>query len=124
MMLMSPEQLDGYARMLGFDVSGSKTVAEKVEAIEERRERVATVDVMGLSVTVPMKRLHDKRLMDKYAGGISTNSEMESFIADLVGDEQMRAIRDLVTDDDGTVDADAYALVLGAINTADELKNF
>lgn len=121
---MTPEQLDGYARMLGFDVSGHETVEEKADAIEARRERVATIDVAGLSLTVPMKRLHDKRLIDKYKGGIKTNSDLESFIRDLVGDEQMDAIRVLVTDEDGTVDADGYLLVLNAINTSNELKNF
>ena len=100
---MTPEQLDGYARMLGFDVSGHETVEEKADAIEARRERVATIDVAGLSLTVPMKRLHDKSL---------------------IGDEQMDAIRVLVTDEDGTVDADGYLLVLNAINTSNELKNF
>lgn len=121
---MTPEQLDGYARMLGFDVSGHETVEEKADAIEARRERVATIDVAGLSLTVPMKRLHDKRLIDKYKGGIKTNSDLESFIRDLVGDEQMDAIRVLVTDEDGTVDADGYLLVLNAINISNELKNF
>ena len=121
---MTPEQLDGYARMLGFDVSGHETVEEKADAIEARRERVATIDVAGLSLTVPMKRLHDKRLIDKYKCGIKTNSDLESFIRDLVGDEQMDAIRVLVTDEDGTVDADGYLLVLNAINTSNELKNF
>lgn len=122
--LMSDEQLDAYARLLGFDVGGCGTKAEKIEEIESRRERVATVDVAGLAVTIPMKRLHDKRIIDRYGGVKLTNSGLESFIRDLVGDEQMGAIRDLCTDEDGTVDADGYLMVLNAINRSDELKNF
>lgn len=123
-MLMSPEQLDDYAHLLGLDVSGIATVGEKIEEIESRRERVATVDVAGLSLTVPIKRLHDKRLMDKYKGKVVTNSDLECFVADLLGDDQMQAVRELCTDEDGTVDAEGYLLVLGAVNGADELKNF
>lgn len=121
---MTPEQLDGYARMLGFDVSGHETVEEKADAIEARRERVATIDVAGLSLTVPMKRLHDKRLIDKYEGGVKTNSELEDFISDLLGEEQMQSLRDACTDEDGTVDADGYMVLLESINAAEELKNF
>ncbi len=124
MMLMSPEQLDDYARLLGFDVSGCASKDEKVEEIESRRERVATIDVAGLSLTVPMKRLHDKRIMDKYKGGVKTNSRLEEFISDLLGEEQMQAVRDLCTDEDGTVDAEGYLMVLSAVNQSDELKNF
>lgn len=124
MMLMSPEQLDDYARLLGFDVSGCVSKDEKVEEIESRRERVATIDVAGLSLTVPMKRLHDKRIMDKYKGGVKTNSRLEEFISDLLGEEQMQAVRDLCTDEDGTVDAEGYLMVLSAVNQSDELKNF
>lgn len=121
---MTPEQLDGYARMLGLDVSGHETVEEKADAIEARRERVATIDVAGLSLTVPMKRLHDKRLIDKYEGGVKTNSELEDFISDLLGEEQMQSLRDACTDEDGTVDADGYMILLESINVAEELKNF
>lgn len=121
---MTPEQLDGYARMLGLDVSGHETVEEKADAIEARRERVATIDVAGLSLTVPMKRLHDKRLIDKYEGGVKTNSELEDFISDLLGEEQMQSLRDACTDEDGTVDADGYMVLLESINVAEELKNF
>lgn len=121
---MTPEQLDGYARMLGLDVSGHETVEEKADAIEARRERVATIDVAGLSLTVPMKRLHDKRLIDKYEDGVKTNSELEDFISDLLGEEQMQSLRDACTDEDGTVDADGYMVLLESINVAEELKNF
>lgn len=121
---MTPEQLDGYARMLGLDVSGHETVEEKADAIEARRERVATIDVAGLSLTVPMKRLHDKRLIDKYEGGVKTNSELEDFISDLLGEKQMQSLRDACTDEDGTVDADGYMVLLESINVAEELKNF
>ena len=124
MMLMTDAQIDAYAGLLGIDVDGCKTKAEKVAKIEERRERVATVDVVGLHISIPIKRIHDKRLMEKYAGKAHTNEELESVIRDMVGDEQMEEIREAGTDEDGTVDADGYLVVLDAINRSDELKNF
>ena len=124
MMLMTDAQVDAYAALLGIDVDGCKTKAKKVEKREERRERVATVDVIGLHISIPIKRIHDKRLMDKYTGKAHTNMELESVIRDMVGDEQMEEIREVCTDEDGTVDADGYLVVLDAINRSDELKNF
>lgn len=124
MMLMTDAQIDAYAGLLGIDVDGCSTKAEKVAKIEERRERVATVDVVGLHISIPIKRIHDKRLMEKYAGKAHTNEELESVIRDMVGDDQMEEIREVCTDEDGTVDADGYLVVLDAINRSDELKNF
>ena len=123
-MLMTDEQVDEYAASLGIDVSGCKTKAEKIKKAEARREHVATVNVIGLRIKVTSKRIHDLRFMEKYEGSENTNSNRESFIRDLVGDEQMKEIREACTDDDGTVDADGYLVVLNAINQADELKNF
>lgn len=120
---MSDKELDAYGSTLGVDVSGIADHAGKVDEIESYRGRSATVRVMGLEITVAMKRLHDKRLMDEYGGKPLTNSVLEGFVAALVGEDQMQAIRERCTDDDGTIDADAYLTALTLINRADELKN-
>lgn len=121
---LTDEQLSEYAQTLGIDISGIESKDEKVKEIESRRDRKAVINILGLRVTVPMKRLHDKRILDKYAGAVQTNTELESFIRDLIGDKQVDAILKACTDDDGTVDADAYLMALRAINSSDELKNF
>lgn len=121
---MSNAELDAYGSELGVDVSGISEHSAKVDEIEERRGRSATVRVMGMEVTVAMKRLHDKRLMDKYGGKRMTNAMLEEFMRDLLGEEQLAMVRDRCTDEDGTVDSDAYLTALALINQADELKNF
>lgn len=120
---MSDKELDAYGSTLGVDVSGIADHAGKVDEIESYRGRSATIRVMGLEITVAMKRLHDKRLMDKYGGKAITNSILEDFVTDLVGEDQMQAIRERCTDEDGIIDADAYITALNLINRADELKN-
>lgn len=121
---MSEVQLDAYADLLGIDTRNIDGVDAKVDEIESRRGRVAEVGVLGITVTIPMKRLHDRRIMDRYSGKAMTNSTLEDFIRDLVGDDQMDAIRDACTDEDGTVDSEALLYAYTCINGADELKNF
>lgn len=121
---MSDKELNDYADVIGIDITGIADHAAKIDEIESRRNRVATVRVCGLELHIPIKVLHDKRLIDKYADGVLTNTKLENFIHDLVGDKQMEAIRERCTDEDGTVDADGYLFVLNAINESSELKNF
>lgn len=120
---MSDKELDAYGSTLGVDVSGIAEHDAKVDEIETHRGRSATLRIMGLEITVAMKRLHDKRLMDKYAGKPITNNILEEFITDLIGEDQIQAIQERCTDEDGTIDADAYLTALKLINSSDELKN-
>ncbi|MGR1083939.1 hypothetical protein ACUYFE_07925 [Olegusella massiliensis] len=121
---MSDKELDGYADVMGIDVTGIADHAAKIDKIESTRNRIATVRACGLELHIPIKVLHDKRLIDKYADGALTNTKLENFIYDLVGDKQMEAIRERCTDEDGTVDTDGYLFILNAINESSELKNF
>lgn len=124
MMSMSERQLDAYALVLGIDVSGLATREEKVALIEERRERVADVDVLGMRVAIPVKRLHDKRLTDKLNGVAVSDEVLVAILEEIVGPDQMALIEERCTDEDGTVDTDAYALAIAEITNSDELKNF
>lgn len=110
--------------MLGFDVSGKKTVAQKVAAIEERREREAEIDALGLTLAIPVKRMHDKRATDLMGKRPMTDEDATELLALLLGETQMSALAERATDEDGTVDVDAMGLAMTRILASGELKNF
>lgn len=123
---MGADELDDYARSIGLDVTGLRSVAEKADAISESHERVADMRVLGMTLHVPLRRLHDKRLTDLFVGGqlmVSGDRELGEVIRTILGDEQADALVARVTDEDGTVDNDALAFAFTTIMTADELKN-
>lgn len=124
LMEMSKDELDEYGKVLGIDVGGKKTVAQKVDAIEKRRKRVAEVDALGLTLSVPVKRMRDKRVADLASKRPMTDEDASELLELLLGGEQMVALADRATDEDGTVDIDAMGLAMARILASDELKNF
>ena len=77
-----------------------------------------------MALEVPIKRIHDKRLSDRINSAGSDDEQAEAIMRDLLGEEQMSEVEKACTDEDGTVDVDAYGLVLASILTSEELKNF
>jgi hypothetical protein len=121
---MSHEELSQYAAIAGISLAGARSVDAKVSAIEEAREHVATVKVLGgLEVEVPIKKLHDKRLTDMLDAGKLTDEKMEELFVGLVGDEQAKAVEERCTEEDGTIDVDAYSLAIAQVLNAKALKN-
>ena len=123
---MSHEELAQYAAIAGIDLGKARSVDAKVSAIEEAREHVATVNVLGgLEVEIPIKKMHDKRLTDMLGKGSKrTDEETEQLFVGLVGEKQAEAIEERCTDEDGTVDVDAYVLAISQIFSAKAPKNF
>lgn len=121
---MSARELDAYARTMGFSVSASKTVEEKAAAIEQRRARHADIEVLGISMSVPIKRMHDKRVTDLLAKKDRTDADTEEMVRLVVGDDAWRGIVEAATEEDGTVDNDAIAYAIVAIITNRKLKNY
>ncbi|MGN0034645.1 MAG: hypothetical protein ACI364_02830 [Coriobacteriales bacterium] len=122
---MSLTDIDGYARVLGLDTTGKKTKEAKVAAIEKARQRVAEVDVLGVTCTVPVRAVHDLgvgRTLRK--GGRMTDAEAEELMERLLGDEQFAAVMEAATDDDGVVDSDAFGFGFWQLVNSDDLKNF
>ena len=124
MMEMSLEELDQYARVLGIDATGRASKAAKVDLIEERRGRVAEVDALGMTISVPVRRLHDKRVSDRLASGPLTDEGTDELFRDLVGEEQHAAVLERCTDEDGVVDVEAYGVAVARVLTSPALKNF
>lgn len=121
---MSASELDAYAKVMGFSVRGAKTVEQKASLIEERRGRAAELTVLGVNLSIPIKRLRDKRVTDLLAKEGRTDDETERVIRTIVGDEAWDALVDAATEEDGTVDNDALGYAVVAILTSRELKNF
>lgn len=124
MMEMSLEQLDQYGQVCGIDVTGKKTKAQKVALIEERRGRVAEVDVLGITLTVPVRALHDKRVTDILDRGGMTEADADWLMTALLGEEQYAQLVERCTDDDGVVDVHAVGVAFGTIVSSPELKNY
>lgn len=124
LMSMSKTELDEYARVLGIDASGKKTVAAKVELIEKRRGRTAEIDALGLTLTIPVKRMHDKRVTDLEGKRPMSDEDATRLLALILGDEQMEKLVERATDEDGVVDVDALGLAMARVLASSDLKNF
>lgn len=121
---MSESELDGYARVIGIDVTGKKTVEEKVAEIESRRERTAEIDVLGITLAVPIKRMRDKRVADIMAKRAMSDADATKLLDLVLGKEQAKKLTQQATDPDGTVDTDALGFALASIVTSEALKNY
>lgn len=124
MLRMSPAELDAYARAMGFSVKGGKTAEQKAALIEQRRAHAAEVTVLGVPVSVPIKRLRDKRVTDLLAKADRTDEDTERMMRLVVGDEAWDELVAAATEDDGTVDNDALGYAIASVVTSRELKNF
>ena len=121
---LTGDEIDEYAAVLGIDTTKLKAKAAKVERIEKARERVADIDVLGMTVAVPIKKLHDKRITDRMTSGAMSDRQLDGLMKDLLGEEQLQRVYEHCTDEDGTVDVEAIALVYTTIVKSDSLKNF
>ena len=121
---LSGAEIDRYAEVLGIDTTKLKAKAAKVERIEKARQRTADIEAMGLTLTVPIKKMHDKRITDRMNVGRLSDSQLDALMTDLLGEEQVAMVYEHCTDEDGTVDVEGVALVYGSIINSDELKNF
>lgn len=121
---MTPDEIDRYAGVLGIDLGNAETKREKIAIIEGRRERVADVRVLGMTLAVPIRNLHDARVAEALRVRPLTD-EMASRVMTLVlGEEQYDALIEHCTDDDGVIDADAVGLAFVLLFEDPELKNF
>lgn len=124
LMEMSIEQIDQYAKVCGIDVTGKRTKEAKIALIEERRARVADIDVLGMTIAVPVRVMHDKLVVDLLNGGDLDDERAARLLVALVGEDQYETLLDRCTDEDGVVDVEAVCLAFATIVRSPELKNF
>lgn len=120
---MDADGLDGYARMLGISTRGAKTAEAKVRLIEERRAKRARINVLGVDVEVPVKRYHDRDVVERY-NAATTDEDYAALVVELLGDEQWAEVVRAATDEDGHVDQEALNWAMVQVVTDKELKNF
>lgn len=121
---MTDEELEQYARTLGFTTKAAKSHDAKVRLIAKRRERGVDVSALGVDLRLPVRAAHDLRFTRLISKPDRTDDDIEAAMAMLLGEEQMGALREATTEDDGTVDQDALAFAYARIISSDELKNF
>ena len=124
MMEMSLEQLDMYGKACGIDVTGKRTKAQKVALIEERRQRVAEIDVLGMTLAVPVRAMHDKRVTDLLDRGGLSEAEADALMTMLLGEDQYARLVERCPDEDGVVDVSAVGLAFATVIRSPELKNY
>ena len=121
---MDANELDEYAKALGFSAKAAKDRSEKLDMIERRREKVATVRALGIDFDIPIKRAHDKRVSDLLSKPERTDEETEAAMRLLLGDEQLEELTRACTEEDGAIDVMAMGMAYVRILTSKELKNF
>lgn len=120
--MMDPKELEAYAQVLGFSTKAGKEAVDKRGIIRNRRERVASITVLGIDLEVQVKRLHDKRVVELINS--RDDEDLERGMRLLLGDEQYAAVAEACVEDDGTVDVDAMAYAVIAITGNRDVKNF
>lgn len=123
LMEMSAADLDRYAAACGIDVSGESAQERKIEVIEERRGRTAEVNVLGMTLVIPKRRLHDQRVADILNKPLTDESATQAMVL-LLGDEQYMALVEWCTDVDGVVDVEALGVAFTKLFGDAELKNY
>ena len=125
MMSMSLTDIDAYGKACGIDVTGLTEKEDKIDLIERKRERVVDVPAIGMTLTVPVKRLHDKRVSDLLRSGHMPSEEAATkAMVLLLGEDQYARLIEHCTDEDGTVDVEAVGSVYGKLFFDPDLKNF
>lgn len=120
---MTAKELDDYAKTLGI-TKLPNGVKSKVELIQKRREREATIKVAGLELVIPIKRFHDKKVSEVLSSPAASDGDLERILNYLIGDEQMQEVIDACTDEDGTFDLEGLAYIFTTVITSPKLKNF
>lgn len=121
---MSASELDEYGKVLGIEMAPAKTIEEKIDLIERRRERHVSICALGLDLSIPIKRAHDKRVIDLMEKQDRTDDETYEVMQLFLGEAQFGQLLNACTDEDGTIDINALGLVFVKIITSEELKNF
>lgn len=121
---MSADELEAYAKHMGFTLAAGKTIEDKIAIIEAKRSREVELTLLGVPVSVPIKRLHDKRVTDLLANKRRTDDETMRMFRLIVGDEACDEVVAAATEDDGTVDNSALGYAIATLVMDKDLKNF
>lgn len=120
---MSDAELVDYARTLGIKAGDVHKAKDKVSLIFNRWEREEEITVYGETFKVKAKTLKDKKFVDLVAAPNATDEQMAEALLILLGEEQVKKLYELCTDEDGTVDINAVGIAFAQIVSSPQLKN-
>lgn len=118
---MTKAELEEYIRLIGIKTK-AKSASEMRKTIEERRERVAHLTIMGVDVDIPVKHFRSQKVTEMWQKA-NNDADYDNLIAYIVGDEKHDELIEACTDDTGELDVDAYSFVAASIFSSEELKN-
>lgn len=121
---MTVRELEDYANSLGFTLKAATDKADKIDLLERKRARAATVSVLGLELSIEVKRFRSSKFADVINDRDRTAAKLCDAFAGLLGEEQYAKLIDVCTEDDGEVDEDALAFAFATIIKSDELKKY
>lgn len=121
---MGAKELDLYARAMELDCSKLKGVKAKREFVKQHLTKQADIKIFGKVYTVPVKRLHDKRVSDLLNGKNLTDDKLFEAMRLVLGDEQFDDIYAHCTEDDGLVNMASLTYAYLSVFENEELKNF
>ncbi len=121
---MTVAELEAYANSLGFTLKACKDKADKIALIGRRRARAATVPVLGLDLSIEVRRFRSSKFADVINDRSRTSADLTEAFRGLLGDEQYEALVAACTEEDGELDEDALAFAFGRILASDELKKY
>ena len=75
--MMDEGELEAYAKVLGFTTAAAQTAADKAKLIEQKRGRCAELTVLGIAMSIPVKRAHDRRFIDAMNKEDRTTEELD-----------------------------------------------
>lgn len=120
---MGAEELDAYAKALGFSVIAGRTAEDKARLIEERRRRAARVECLGVDLSIEVRKARDRRVSALLAKEDRTGADVAEAFRLMLGQEQYDELERAATDEDGVVDEAALTCAFNRILDSDELKN-
>lgn len=119
---MSKVELEKYLKFNGIKAKTNSASAMR-EAVLEARERIAHIEVLGVSVDIPIKHFRSKGIQEMWSK-CEKDEDFDAFVQAVLNDDDKYAeLLDACRDDDGELDVDAYSFAIASIFTSDELKN-
>lgn len=124
---MSDKELNDLASSFG--AAFGKTVKKldteaKIEELKKYRERTATIRVLGVDLSISVKKRND---VDNFAYLLDkpdrTQEDIENAYKFLLGEVQYAELVLACTDEDGSIDYQALVYAFNAITANDDLKN-
>lgn len=121
---MTAEELEDYARAMGFTLKALTDKDDKVDMIQRRRARSVTVPVFGIDLDIEVRRFRSSRFADVIQSPRRTGEQLIGAFKGLLGDGQFSRLLDACADEDGETDEDALAVAMNRILDCEDLKNY